>query len=272
MNQNLHTHSLLFALIAAGALFSSAALAGPNDIGGHQQNTQSHHDGGQTRDSRDYRQPGNSWQGDARDSHQPDNRDSDQGYGGQQQTERRNNGGIQQQAVARPMPSHRGTIVAQLPTGYRMVHHRDHDYYYVRGHWYRPHGGSFIVVLPPVGLSIPVLPNGYVTLMIGGHPYYRYDDVYYVQRGAQYVVVDAPDSAHSSSAGSDELFIYPARNQTDKQQSQDRYECHQWGSNQTGYDPTQPYGGVAASQSAASRADYQRAMTACLEARGYTVR
>ena len=172
--------------------------------------------------------------------------------------------------MTRAPAGQRGSVVPQLPSGYRMVHHRDHDYYYVRGLWYRPHGGSFIIVMPPVGLSIPVLPTGYVTLTIGGQPYYRYEDVYYVQRGAQYVVVDAPSSAQTSS--NDALFIYPARNQSEQQQAQDKYECHQWGSNQTGYDPTQPYGGVAASQSAASRADYQRAMTACLEARGYTVR
>ncbi len=40
---------------------------------------------------------------------------------------------------------------------------------------------------------------------------------------------------------------------------------------QTGFDPTQPGGGVAPDQNGARRQQYQRAMTACLEARGYSV-
>ncbi|HDY99059.1 MAG TPA: hypothetical protein ENH72_11300 [Pseudomonas sabulinigri] len=165
-----------------------------------------------------------------------------------------------------------GSSVARLPSGYRQIHHRDHDYYYVRGGWYRPHGNGFIVVTPPIGLSIPVLPGGYISLMIGGRPYYRYNNIYYVQRGNNYVVVDAPSQSNVSTPAQDELFIYPTSNQSAGQQSKDKYECHQWGNSQTGYDPTQPYGGVAANAASATRANYQRAMTACLEARGYTVR
>jgi hypothetical protein len=40
--------------------------------------------------------------------------------------------------------------------------------------------------------------------------------------------------------------------------------------NQTGYDPVQPPAG--ASQMSQKRADYQRAMGACLDGRGYTVK
>jgi len=165
-----------------------------------------------------------------------------------------------------------GNKVAQLPSGYRQIHHRESDYYYARGAWYRPQGAGFIIVMPPIGLSIPVLPGGYITVIIGGRPYYRYNDIYYVQRGTSYVVVDAPSEDQAGTASQDELYIYPANNQSAAQQSKDRYECHQWGNSQTGYDPTQAYGGVAASETATARANYQRAMTACLEARGYTVR
>ncbi|MCC7463749.1 MAG: hypothetical protein IT480_14950, partial [Gammaproteobacteria bacterium] len=45
-----------------------------------------------------------------------------------------------------------------------------------------------------------------------------------------------------------------------------------WARGQTGFDPTEPGGGVAAAQTPQRRADYQRAITACLEARGYSVR
>lgn len=35
-----------------------------------------------------------------------------------------------------------------------------------------------------------------------------------------------------------ELFIYPSRGQSPQQQSRDRYECHTWAVQQTGFDPT----------------------------------
>ncbi|MEH6566198.1 MAG: DUF6515 family protein [Halopseudomonas sp.] len=166
----------------------------------------------------------------------------------------------------------RGDRIGQLPSGYRQIHHREQDYYYARGAWYRPYSGGFVVVMPPVGLSIPILPDGYITLTIGGRPYYRYNDVYYTRRGNSYVVIEAPAQTATAAVAPDELFIYPARNQSSAQQSQDRYECHEWGSSQTGYDPTLAYGGVDPGQADSTRAQYHRAMTACLEARGYSVR
>lgn len=66
--------------------------------------------------------------------------------------------------------------------------------------------------------------------------------------------------------------IYPKNGQTSKQEETDRYACHSWARGQTGFDPTQPNGGVSPSQEASHRAEYRRAMTACLEARGYEVR
>src|SRR5215510_7703574 len=37
-----------------------------------------------------------------------------------------------------------------------------------------------------------------------------------------------------------QLFIYPQRGQSAQQQQQDRFECHQWAVQQTGFDPTMP--------------------------------
>jgi hypothetical protein len=68
------------------------------------------------------------------------------------------------------------------------------------------------------------------------------------------------------------VFIYPKNNQSDEQQSQDRYECHSWASGQSGFDPTKSAGGVAPQDANSKRADYNRAMTACLEGRGYSVK
>ena len=42
----------------------------------------------------------------------------------------------------------------------------------------------------------------------------------------------------ASSALASELFIYPNRGQSPEQQSRDRYDCHTWAVQQTGFDPT----------------------------------
>jgi hypothetical protein len=136
----------------------------------------------------------------------------------------------------------------------------------------------------------------------------------------------------TGSALGQDLFIYPQRGQTQEQQNRDRYECHSWAVQQTGFDPTRaqtaqapppsasgaPQGDVvrgagrgaalgavggaiggdagkgaaigaatgalfggeqeqaawaAQQQSAAAQGHnaYNRAMTACLSGRGYTV-
>ena len=38
-----------------------------------------------------------------------------------------------------------------------------------------------------------------------------------------------------------DIYIYPNKGQTPEQQSQDRYECHVWAANQSGFDPSVYY-------------------------------
>lgn len=171
----------------------------------------------------------------------------------------------------------RGYAVAALPRGYVTVNYRGGPYYYHQGIWYRPGGGRFVVVRPAIGLYVPFLPQFYTTVWFGGIPYYYADDAYYTWRAdrRQYEVTEPPAnvSAGSAPAGaSSDLFIYPKNGQSEEQQGKDRYECHSWASGQSGFDPTQPLGGVPESQAQSKRDDYQRAMTACLEARGYSVK
>jgi hypothetical protein len=175
----------------------------------------------------------------------------------------------------------RGYAVGALPRGYVTVGYRGAPYYYHSGIWYRRGPSGFLVVRPAFGLFVPVLPSFYTTLWWGGVPYYYADDVYYrYYNGRGYQVVDAPTGepsrAESSSSAApatpQDLFIYPKNGQSEEQQSKDRYECHSWAASQSGFDPTQPLGGVDESQAGAKRADYQRAQTACLEARGYSVK
>ena len=143
-----------------------------------------------------------------------------------------------------------------------------------------------------------MLPAVYATYWWGGVPYYYANDVYYTYNSGYngYVVTDPPptDAGDSDSGagngtysaaepgdvqsnnygagGSSNVYAYPKDGQSDEQQSTDRYECHKWAVAQSGFDPTQPLGGVDQSQAATKRADYQRAQTACLEARGYSVK
>jgi Glycine-zipper domain len=37
-----------------------------------------------------------------------------------------------------------------------------------------------------------------------------------------------------------DIFIYPAKGQNQAQQDKDRYECHSWAVQQTGFDPSRP--------------------------------
>jgi len=45
-----------------------------------------------------------------------------------------------------------------------------------------------------------------------------------------------------SAVASDRLYIHPSRGQSDQQLSDDRYHCHRWAVDQTGYDPTRDDG------------------------------
>ena len=133
------------------------------------------------------------------------------------------------------------------------------------------------MIAPPIGIFVPVLPLGYITMQIGSSAYYVANDVYYMRRDDGYVVVEPPagisdNGSGDYSAGQDQIFIYPRKGQSDAQQARDRYECHAWARDQTGFDPTRQMLDMSSSQIDALRSDYHRAMGACLDARGYTVR
>jgi opacity protein-like surface antigen len=88
---------------------------------------------------------------------------------------------------------------------------------------------------------------------------------------AQYVGTPPPNES-SAATRADQLQVYPKNGQTQEQQWADRYECHRWAKNQSGFDPTQQAGATPSSENASRREGYRRAMTACLEGRGYTAR
>jgi hypothetical protein len=168
-----------------------------------------------------------------------------------------------------------GTVRPALPPEYRPYYHGGSPYYFSGGIWYAPRGPGFVVVAPPVGLIIGALPPYYSTVWISGVPYYYADNVYYTWQPQDngYAVVDPPDNADAPSAPPNtsqmDLIIYPKNGQSKEQQAADQFECHNWAKGQTGFDPTQPGGGAPGAD--VNRSNYNRAMSACLQARGYQV-
>ena len=171
-------------------------------------------------------------------------------------------------AVRRPPPGSLGGL--RGPHGGR--------YWYHRGDWYRRHDRAWVVWAAPIGVFVPWLPTYFTTIWWYGVPYYYANDTYYVWDAAEngYQVVAPPEgierTATTHAPPSDRLFVYPKHGQSAAQQSQDEYECHRSAKDKSGFDPTEPGGGVPAAQAAQKRSDYFRADAACLEARGYTVR
>ncbi len=139
--------------------------------------------------------------------------------------------------------------------------------------WYgRPHYGA------PYYTYVGFLPGYYTTFWWGGIPYYYADSTYYLYDNnvGQYEVVPPPAEASqggdAAAPAPGDAYVYPNAGQSPEQQSTDRYECHRWATDQTGFDPTQAGGGVAPNQQASANDAYRRAEAACLQGRGYTVR
>ncbi len=175
----------------------------------------------------------------------------------------------------------RGYAVRELPRDRVVINGPRGRFFYSGGVWYAPRGPGFVVVAAPIGVFVPVLPPYYSTLWVGGVPYYYADDTYYVWRQSdnQYEVVAPPDEQAVSTeappappSANGDVFVYPKSGQSEEQQAQDKYECHKWAQGESGFDPTLPNGGTSPDQTGAKRAAYQRAMGACLEGRGYTVK
>ena len=162
--------------------------------------------------------------------------------------------------------------------GYGGHSYYGHGYY---GHGYYGHGyyGGWGPWWYPWAYGAAWYYPGY--WWYGAPYYYGYDTYYDWNPGTQaYEVAPAPKGGGQAAAGppdavaaSTELFAYPMKGQTTAQQSQDRYECHRWAADQTGFDPSQQTsGGVSANDTATKRDEYIRAETACLAGRGYSVR
>lgn len=167
-----------------------------------------------------------------------------------------------------------GHQVRTLPQGHRTISVNRQTYRYHNGSFYRRAStGVYVVVRAPVGARVSVLPPGYISFGIGPRRYFYANFTYFLwdRDRSEYVVVEEPEGAEAalvtaSETTSAEIFVYPNQGQSDEQRDFDRYECYVWASGQTGYDPA---GGDPDIEMAG---DYRRALSACLEGRGYTVK
>ncbi len=131
-----------------------------------------------------------------------------------------------------------------------------------------------LVVLPAVDASAHGPHYGgrsYVSLGFGYGYYwpYRY---YYPSSYIGFSVSPALHGHRHASAGrrqetrTKQLYVYPAAGQGEEQLANDRYDCHVWSADQTGYDPSVTTG------TRDDADEYSRAFSACMEARDYVVK
>lgn len=166
-----------------------------------------------------------------------------------------------------------GYAVPVLPGGSLAIGFGGGNYFFHGGVWFRPFGGQFRVVLPPIGIVLPLLPPAYVTLWIGGAPFYYANGVYYAAAPGQgYAVVAQPSGADAAQPAPPpqmappaplakalpEPIVYPRNGQSAAQTEADRVECNRWAT-------TQP-------SAMADASIFQRAVAACMDGRGYTLR
>lgn len=166
----------------------------------------------------------------------------------------------------------RGYRLPALPPAHTRIVIGADIFFYWDGIFFSTRNGGYVVVSAPIGARVRYLPRGYVSFYIGPTRYFYVNTTYYVWDlpTREYVVVEKPRGAEramsGAEAGPDDLFVYPAQGQSEAQRRQDRYECYEWAVDETGYDP------VDAGASSSGREGYLRALGACLEGRGYTVR
>lgn len=158
-----------------------------------------------------------------------------------------------------------GYVAPRVPQGAVVVGAGPGRYWFHGGVWYQPYGPRYRVVLPPVGLVIPLLPPSYVTVTLGGLPYYYANGVYYRPVPEGYAVVTPPaepvaqvQPAPAPPPPKADPIVYPRNGQSAEQLETDRRDCNRWAT-------TQPNAQADASV-------FNRAVEACMDGRGYTMR
>jgi hypothetical protein len=155
-----------------------------------------------------------------------------------------------------------------------------------RGHWsvnlnlgfpvgpaYGGYYGGPVYAAPGYGSYVTALPQGAVSVTVGGGHYWRHGGLWYRPWGPRWVVVAPPVYVATVpqvvevapppppivvAPSKPEPIIYPRKGQDAQQTEADRQECNRWAT-------TQPAAMADASV-------FQRAVQACMDGRGYTMR
>jgi hypothetical protein len=170
----------------------------------------------------------------------------------------------------------RGHMMQSLPHGTMAIGFNGMQLYFNSGVWMRQQRGGFMVISPPIGVYVPRLPAAYTSIAISGAPYFYANDVYYAaahEYGFQVVAAPTelgavqlppafppPGQSYPTNPplGIPEPIIYPRQGQSPQQRAIDLQECKIWAVNQPG---------------STSNADiFQRALGACMDGRGYSLR
>ncbi len=85
-----------------------------------------------------------------------------------------------------------GTRVSVLPNGtvirtYNRIHYRYHN-----GIYYKPAGKQYIIVAPPVGITVSMIPTNSHRVESGKKVYYYHDGIFYRKAGPRKFVVSQP--------------------------------------------------------------------------------
>lgn len=171
----------------------------------------------------------------------------------------------------------RGYVVASLPTGSMSVLFGAETFFFQAGVWFRAQGAGFIVVDPPLGIVTPVMPPSCVVVTAGSQTLCYANGAYYQsQPTGGYAVVSAPAQSVNvptptnlpqglpapvqvpAHAQLPDPVMYPRNGQDATRQTADRNECQRWAQSVPG--------------SAQDTSVMARALGACLDAHGYTVR
>jgi hypothetical protein len=136
--------------------------------------------------------------------------------------------------------------------------------------------GAAAMVSLPARADHRYYPRPYVSFGYSyGAPYYPwgfYDPWYSPWWGPRVGVGVRIDRSRARAQRSEpetkalKLYVYPSAGQTEAQLSEDRYQCHVWAADQSGYDPT------LGTKGREDADNYTRAFTACMEGRNYVVK
>ena len=175
-----------------------------------------------------------------------------------------------------------GYSLSILPPGYLDIGFHNRHFFFNAGVWFVHQGPRYIVTVPPAGVIIPVLPPAFTTIWIGPTPYYYANGIYYAPVNGGFVTVDPPAGYEEASVmpppqaepaaappmppANNLVFIYPKQHQSEAKMASDRQECSNWASGKTGFDPDHP------SMDELQHGDYLRAISSCMESRGYGVK